>query len=354
MSAHTRRDACRIGAASLAAIAAGAAAGASRSLDRRHSPAGISALGWYVQFAHPSQLDAMERHFAHVLNLPRYRRWRVAPGELQSKDFFWLGETVMFDLSYQGKIVSDAVRQVPIMRVGDVGATAAAIRARGGEVGRPVDGPWGRETFVTDPSGQQLGLRAAPPRSGLAADREANRRAARGEAFNPGCAPLPAEWRELGWVQIRAADPARLARFYQTMLGLPLIARRGGSTLFDLGDAVTLEIVGGGTTRPAPPEQYASTTSTIFRARGLAAIAAQLQAAGVTRVGKAYSNVMGDWFYIADPEGNVVGLCEWHHPSSYAAKIPPQAYDLEAQRRAIEAAGRNPIRRSHPQTQGTT
>lgn len=189
------------------------------------------------------------------------------------------------------------------------------IRARGGVVTGPVDGVRGHEAFVVDPAGQQIGLRATPRHPTLAADREARRRALRGEAFNPGCASMPSGWRELGWVQLRAADPARR------------------STLLDLGDAVTLKIVAGGSVRAAPAAQYASTAAMILRVRGLDG----LVAAKVPRVGKRYVTQQGSWLYVAAPEGNVVGLREWNHPSAYAAKTPPVPTDLEAARRAVEA-----------------
>jgi len=42
----------------------------------------------------------------------------------------------------------------------------------------------------------------------------------RGEAFNPGCASMPAHLQELGWVRLRVADKAAAKQFYGARVSL--------------------------------------------------------------------------------------------------------------------------------------
>jgi predicted enzyme related to lactoylglutathione lyase len=212
------------------------------------------------------------------------------------------------------------------------------MKSRGLRVGPVMDGPYGLEATIVDPMGLVMGLRESPPRPTLSVDREALRRRRRGEAFNPGCVPMPANVPELGWIRMRAQDPGALTEFYATRLGLPLIDAHAGSTLLDLGDNLALEIAGGGNRREPPSAQMGALSAAILRVTRLPELIAALTEAGAHFVGGRYSSPKGDWVYIADPEGNVVGLADRRHPGSYCAVLPVAPEDLEAARRAAEAA----------------
>jgi predicted enzyme related to lactoylglutathione lyase len=303
----------------------------------------VTALGWYVVFGHASQMAAMHDHYTRSLGLPCCLHWRRADGHSEDKDYVWLGEATLLDINYDGVLPplgpADAdpatARQVPIMRVHAIEALVAALGDRATAV-TPCD--TGRQAFVVDPMGTLIGLREVPAQSPLAADREAARRDARGEAFNPGCAAMPRGWQELGWVRIRAADPDRLTAFYATVIGLPVIDHSGAATRLDLGDNVVLEITGGGYFRPPPAEQMAARSAMILRTADISTWLARMARHRVALVGPRYSAAKGDWFYCADPEGNVIGLAERHHPSAYCRDLPVAPEDIEAARRAAEAA----------------
>jgi predicted enzyme related to lactoylglutathione lyase len=303
----------------------------------------VTALGWYVVFGHASKMDAMHDHYRGILGLPSYLHWRRACGDAEDKDYFWGGEATILDVNHDGVLTPDCcmqtnpetARQVPIFRVSDIDTLVAGL----GDCSTAIKS-WGhgREAFVVDPMGMLIGLRQVPAFSPLAPDQEAARRRARGEAFNPGCGPMPAGWQELGWVRLRAAEPLALAEFYRTVLGLPIIFQVGVTTTFDLGDNVTLEIIGGGSRRPPPVQQMAACSAMILRTRDIDSWIARMERHHVTLVGRRYGSPKGDWFYLADPEGNVVGLAERKHPNMYCTMLPVAPEDIEAARREVEAA----------------
>jgi hypothetical protein len=106
-----------------------------------------------------------------------------------------------------------------------------------------------------------LGLRQCDPGSALPQDAEATRRRLRGEAFNPGCGPLPPDWQEIGWIRITAADFPALVAFYRDVLTIPLVESTEDRALFDIGDNTLLELAPGGVSRPAPPNSCAAGAS---------------------------------------------------------------------------------------------
>jgi predicted enzyme related to lactoylglutathione lyase len=228
-------------------------------------------------------------------------------------------------------------RQIPIFRTEDLDALMAGFAARGAKTlpARPTF--QGREAFVTDPMGRLVGFRERDPASALPADREARRRFKRGEAFNPGCAPMPAHLQELGWVRLTVADLAAAKRFYGATVGLPYLGAVGGAELFDLGDNTTLEIVGGGIPRAVPPEQRAAESVMILRVVDFPATLARLSAAGQPFPFKIYAMANGGFSYIADSEGNLIGLADRKPPAAYRATLPVLPEDLEARRRWVEA-----------------
>jgi predicted enzyme related to lactoylglutathione lyase len=302
----------------------------------------VMGLGWYVVFSPPSRTDAMTDFYDETLRLPLMMTMRTPQ---QNKNYFWCGEDIVLDLSHhapEGPFdPRDAdpatARQTPIFRTEALDALMETFAAQGATTlpARPT--AFGREAFVIDPTGRLTGFRQRDPGSPLAADREARRRFRRGEAFNPGCAAMPAHLQELGWVRLRVADPAEARAFYGARVGLPYLGQAGGASLFDLGDNTTLEIVGGGRSRPLPTAQNAAESVMILRVVDFQAMAARLKAAGQPFPFKSYSWANGAFSYIADPEGNLLGLADRKPPAAYRATQPVLPEDLEARRRWVEA-----------------
>jgi predicted enzyme related to lactoylglutathione lyase len=325
-------------AASAAALTLAGWRGARAAVSRE-----IMGLGWYVVFGRPSLIDVMTDFYGKTLRLPLMMTMRTAQ---QNKNYFWCGEDIVLDLSHHAletplsprEADPAAARQIPIFRTEDLDTLTAGFAARGARVipARPTF--LGREAFVVDPMGRLIGFRQRALASPLAVDQEARRRFRRGEAFNPGCAPMPAHLEELGWVRLTVANLVAAKTFYGDRLGLAYLGAAGGAELFDLGDNTTLEIAPGGVARPVPAEQRAAESVMILRVVDFPATLERLKAAGQPFPFKVYSMANGGFSYIADSEGNLVGLADRKPPAAYKATLPVLPEDLEARRRWVEAA----------------
>lgn len=301
----------------------------------------VMAVGWYVIFSRPSTMDQMTAFYGQTLGLPPMLTMRGP----QNKDLFWGGEDIDIDVSHHAlelpldprEADPDCARQVPFFRTDDLAALLATLGARGAKIVAPRMTSQGREAFVVDPMGRLIGFRQRDARSPFAPDREARRRLTRGEAFNPGVAPMPPHLQELGWVRITVADPAAARRFYGGLLGLRSVGSSHGVESFDLGDNTTLEIAPGGRPRERPTEQRAAESVVILRVVSFARMRARLEATGLIFPYKIYDKANGSFSYIADSEGNLIGLADRRPPASYSSSQPVAVEDLEAQRRWVEA-----------------
>jgi len=306
---------------------------------------GLMSVGWYVRFIHVSDMEVMSDFYRRVVGLPRSGSMRHSAGDDQQKDYLWGGENIILNHNYDGhdlpvsprESVPEQARQVPIFRVSDLDAALARVCLAGASIIPPRPCFHGREAFIVDPVGMLLGLRQRDSSSPLSQDWEAARRRGRGEAFNPGCASLPRDWQELGWVRLRAADFPALRAFYRDRVGLVPIVEEEGCALFDLGDNSTLELLPGGQSRPIPKLQMASQAAMIVRVVSVAEAVVKLKARNVHFVHELFSPPRGDLAYIADPEGNVIGLADRLHPAAYAGQYSFYPEDLEAQRRWVES-----------------
>jgi predicted enzyme related to lactoylglutathione lyase len=302
----------------------------------------IMSVGWYVIFSRPSTMDSMTEFYGGTLGLPQMLNMR---GPLQNKNLFWGGEDIVVDVSHHApELPLNAreadpaeARQIPIFRTDDVAALCAGFEARGVPIIAPRTVPYGREAFIVDPMGRLIGFRERDRRSPLAADREARRRFVRGEAFNPGVAHMPAHLQEMGWIRLTVADPGAARGFYGDLLGLRFLGTLRGIDAYDLGDNTSLEVAAGGTVRPRPAEQRAAEAVVILRVVDFPAIRARLESAGHEFPYKIYDNPNGRFSYIADSEGNLLGLADRRPPDTYSGTLPVAVEDLEARRRWVEA-----------------
>lgn len=294
----------------------------------------VKSLGWYIRFVPPEQ-KSLSEFYQKTLGFPFMRA-----GNPQAVDFFWAGEALVFEIIFEGRTeVMPAVEAdpdkaplTPLYRVSDLDALVAELRAKQVPVTAIKQTAFGRECYLTDPFGCLVGMREVDAHSKLKQDIEAQRRAQRGEAFNPGCASMPKHWQELGWIRRRVADLAAMKRFYRDVLGLAVVAETSDAVLLDMGDNSLLELAAGGVAT-TPPENRASLPATlILRIQNIADFKQDMQRQGVRIVHDIIQWVRGSLSYIADPEGNLIGVEEKYHPSKYFGHAPfPE--DLEAQRR---------------------
>lgn len=295
-------------------------------------------LGWFSRFV-PADLEDLGRFYIETLGIPRIRK-----GSMQKVDFLWAGEAIVHQILYEG--LGDAIDPldrdpdraplVPVYRVERLDGLINTLRARGVSISDARVAPYGREAYILDPSGSLIALREAPDHSPFLHDQVAEFRRARGEAFNPGCASLPEGIQELGWVVRRVADLPAMEQYYRDVFGLPMIGRHYGRTLFDIGDNSVLELAEGGTAKAPPADRRQLSATIILRVDNIARFCAAAADRGMTVVHEMIEWPRGALTYVADPEGNVLGVEERFHPRVYVDRFAPFPEDLESQRRWIE------------------
>ena len=299
-------------------------------------------LGWYVVFSRPSMMDTMTAFYETTIGLPEMLNMRT---DIQNKNLLWGGEDIVVDLAHHAletplsprEADPATARQFPIFRTDNLDALMAGFAARGARTLPVRPTFYGREAFVIDPMGRLLGFRQRARTSPFVSDREARRRLTRGEAFNPGCAPMPPHLQELGWVRLNVADVTAARAFYGGRIGLRDLGMAGDAILYDLGDNTTLEIGPGGVARTRPSEQRASESVAILRVVNFREMMGRLRAAGQAFPFTVSFKPNGDFSYIADPEGNLLGLADRRPPGVYRGVMPVPPEDLEARRRWVEA-----------------
>lgn len=119
------------------------------------------------------------------------------------------------------------------------------------------------------------------------------------------------ELRGIGWIVLRSKDPERLARYY-TAIGFEEWARSPRIIGLKAGGGAVLEI--GKLDMAAPdPQPKASRTfvqhAAIVGTKQAKAVAERAKAAGATFI-ETYDSGGVAIFYIADPDGNVIGFAE--------------------------------------------
>ena len=304
----------------------------------------VKSFGWYNYFV-PMSDASVSSFYTDVLGLPLIRSLK---GGEHANDFYWAGEATIFEIIYEGKKGAalpaesnpDTAPLVAVYRVHDLPAIVARLTAKNAKVTAIRDIPNGREAFVMDPRGYLTGLREVSESSKAAADIEARRRWKRGEAFNPGSHPMPPGFQDMSWIVRRVKDVPAITAFYRDALGLKVIGTANGRTSLDMGDATTLELAPGGQAG-APPENRTELPQTIiFRVAAMQKLRQKLADAG----GKIVHNLIqwdrGELSYVADPEGNLIGIEEKYEPSriNQAGPLPSLSEDIESDRRWVERA----------------
>lgn len=307
-----------------------------------HMKRNIKSLGWFIRFA--PQTSKAGSFYPEKIGLPLIRH-----GDADTVDFFWAGEALVIESIYvKGKASAQdpdpaTAALVPFFRTTDLDACLARYRAAGLQVIGPEARGKARQGYVLDCDGQLIGLRQVAATSACAFDREAMRRTVRGEAFNPGCAPMPKDIYEVGWVTRRVVDVEKMAAFYRDVVGLPQIRIDHGYAQFDLGDNSILELAPGGKARDLPTNRYETPCVFILRVFDSLTLKTALKSQGVRFVHDHIQWDRGQLSYFADPENNLVGIEQRYHPGRYAPKQIGFPEDLEAERRWRELDGPVPV-----------
>lgn len=295
----------------------------------------IRPIGWFMRYFPDATLAP---HFwLTQLDMPLIRK--VGP----AMDIAWAGEAVVIELAYS--LPKDVPQNrpwayMPIYRVHGLDAILSRLKSKELFAESISESGGDREAILLDPYGHPIALRERSVSAGLPQDQEARRRWMRGEAFNPGCKPMPEGFQEIGWIQRRVADMARMSDFYKTVVGLADLGTHNGRPLFDLGDNVILELVPGGTVMTPPQDRKEADALIIMRVDQIEKYRAHLEVHGTTIINRKIDVYWGEVSYFVDPEGQVIGIENARHPGTYAPEKAALTEGLEAERRWREKMGR--------------
>jgi catechol 2,3-dioxygenase len=136
----------------------------------------------------------------------------------------------------------------------------------------------------------------------------------------------------LGHVVIKVRNRERAERFYNELLGIPIVARmtEPPMTFFSLGNHHDFAITAVGDDAPNAPEQAPGLLHVAFKVGNsldeLREARARLEAAGLDAI--AFDHVVTQSLYVADPDGNMVELYvdasdKWKTNAAIVASIGP-------------------------------
>lgn len=286
------------------------------------------ALGWYMR--RTESAEELAAFYRNVLELPLLR------GQ-EPVFMFWAGEALVFEL--KSDEVPELAREcdpvsascVPVFRTRDLDALITRLADRGVRRVNAADEPPARSAYFLDADDQLIGFREYSAASMLPSEIEARRRHSEGLAYQTGCAPMPADISELGWITCRYERPDNVAAFYRDRLGLIEVPGLPDRFTFSLGDNTFVEIAGGGCARPLPKDRVEVTNSYIVRVQSTEKLKAELSDVP-------WPNPHIQWkrahlCYLADPENRLVGIEERYDSSEYPPGVESFPEDIEAERR---------------------
>lgn len=255
----------------------------------------IQGLGWIVRRGNRPPPEIAEFYQA-AWGLPAPR----GPGPTGAL-MFWAGGLTMFQVSTlkpNAATASRAGEMSIVMSTTDFPKALQRMRAAGAsQLGDTRGSP--RSATLTDPEGRLLGLQAyshqgVPP----------------APIALPGVPALPQALVGIRRVSLRVESPARLAKFYQTLLDLErkqAVSESG--VILDLGRGVELALRPGGRSYDAPTDRMQVPDVWILRVGDLAAATAHLRSMNVPVINERRING-GAIGYGIDPEGHLFGLQE--------------------------------------------
>jgi predicted enzyme related to lactoylglutathione lyase len=123
-------------------------------------------------------------------------------------------------------------------------------------------------------------------------------------------------WFGLGWFVRRTADAARLAAFYQQVVGLPLLRQNDGAS-FWIGETVVFEVATGGQPTPRYRDRSEAPCVPVFRVTALARVVERLRAAGAELLHEPFERPHSWFAYLRDPAGEITGFAERRRTSPY-------------------------------------
>jgi predicted enzyme related to lactoylglutathione lyase len=108
----------------------------------------------------------------------------------------------------------------------------------------------------------------------------------------------------IAWAGLSAQDQVRLVDFYSETVGLRIIERTDGYTLFDAGGGAMFEIWGDGCAVEGRKNPQQQSMIVGFQVSNLELAIAELSSRGLSPDGEIGSYMGTRWIHYKDPEGN--------------------------------------------------
>jgi lactoylglutathione lyase len=112
------------------------------------------------------------------------------------------------------------------------------------------------------------------------------------------------------WLGLFVEDLESSVRFYQHVMGLPLLAKGDEWAHFDSGNGSLLELFSGGSASLEPKMPVQQSITVGFRVEDLDSSIAELKRKGVRFIGEVGEYEGTRWAHFSDPEGNQLELKE--------------------------------------------
>jgi predicted enzyme related to lactoylglutathione lyase len=251
---------------------------------------GVQGLGWVIRRI-ATETTPLAKFYEQAWGVYQPRQG-VSPSGAR---MLWAGDITMLGIAVLDPTVTAESRHDElsvVMATGDFSAALQRVREAGAVLQSQVERPI-RSATLSDPSGRMLGLRETVPP---------------GRMLTLGGASLPPEFGGISQVIVRAADPVRLAAFYENTLCLPsLPTETPGAVALALGRGVELVLMPGGRRLERPEDRRQVPDVWILRVYDHDGLAARLRSLGVPVVD---TNSIGGGVlsYFLDPEGHLFGI----------------------------------------------
>jgi predicted enzyme related to lactoylglutathione lyase len=265
---------------------------------------GIQGLGWIVRRS--QQPPAILMPFYQAALGVRQLRPAAPTGNVM----LWSGDIVMLELSSL-VVSSDSLARKNdlsiVFRARNYDAAKAAMLKAGAVIERE-DGGNARVLSVRTPDDMMISLWEAKLGSSFPPDSRADAMWRTGALSLPNTPSLPEALQDIASINLKVANPVKMAAFYHDVLGLELLGapNAAGATLA-LGRTAVLALRPGGAARQILKDRNESPDVWIVRVYDHDGLVARLKRKNVIIVNQ-LSITGGKLTYASDPEGHMFGL----------------------------------------------
>lgn len=292
----------------------------------------VMGLGWYIHRSDDASQAA--DFYGRLIHLPLLRGYGNAY-------LFWAGEARVFEPKSDAAPSlrwsdPETVPTLPVFRTPDISALRTRLTDYDANIAEETETDLYEQLIVRDKQQHLVGFRQSKATSPIPCDIEAAKRLgefAPHSAYNPGCAPLPADIQSLDWILRRVTDLDALTKFYTEVAGFHVLHSQNDSVILDMGDNSILELRPGGSRQDPPSDRFEVPGAFIIRVSDFESYADSVASHNVTVVNDRIQFGRGALAYFADPDGQIIGYEERYDQKDCKDGAIAFSEDLEANRR---------------------